>query len=54
MHHMTGWPEFFSNMDSGVKGSIKFDDAYAIKIKGVGSIIFKAKMGEHRLLTDVY
>ena len=54
MHHMTSRREFFSDLDSGVKGSIKFGDASAIEIMGVGSIIFKAKIGEHRLLTSVY
>ena len=52
-HHMTGRREF-SDLDSGVKGSVKFGDASAVEIKGVGSVIFKAKMGEHRLLTGVY
>ena len=51
MHHMTGQREFFSDLDSGVKGSIKFNDASVVEIKGVSSIIFKAKMGKHRLLT---
>ena len=37
-----------------MKGTIKFGDASAVEIKGVGSIIFKAKTGEHRLLTGVY
>ena len=37
-----------------MKGTIKFGDASAVEIKGVGSIIFKAKTGEHRLLTSVY
>jgi len=54
MHHMTGQCEFFSDLDSGVEGAVKFGDASAIEIKGVGSIIFKAKMGEHRLLTSMY
>jgi hypothetical protein len=31
-HHMTGRREFFSDLDSGVKGSVKFGDASAIKI----------------------
>ena len=53
-HHMTGRHEFFFDLDSNVKGSIKFSDASAIEIKGVGSVIFKAKTGEHRLLTIVY
>ena len=37
-----------------MKGSVKFGDASAVEIKGVGSIIFKAKMGEHRLLIDMH
>ena len=53
-HHMTGRREFFSDLDSSVKGSIKFGDASAVKIKGISSFIFKAKTGEHRLLTEVY
>ena len=50
---MTGRREFFSDLDYGVKGYVKFSDAYTVKIKGVGSIIFKAKTGEHRLLIGV-
>ena len=53
-HHMTGWREFFSDLDFGMKGSVKFGDASAVEIKGIGSVIFKAKTGEHRLLTGVY
>ena len=37
-----------------MKGSVKFGDASAVEIKGISSFIFKAKMGEHRLLTGVY
>ena len=51
---MTCWHEFFSDLDSGVRGSIKFGDASAVEIKGIGSIVFTAKIGEHRLLTGVY
>ena len=51
---MTRRREFFSDLDSGMKGSIKFGDASAVEIKGVDSVIFKAKMGEQRLLTRVY
>ena len=54
MHHMTGQCEFFSTLDSSVKGSVKFGAATTIEIKGVSSVIFNAMMGEHRLLTRVY
>jgi hypothetical protein len=53
-HHMTGRREFFTELDSSVRGSVKFGDASGVEIKGVGSVIFTAESGEHRLLTGVY
>ena len=53
-HHMTGRAEFFFELNCDVRGSIKFSDASAVEIKGVGSAHFIANMGEHRLLTDIY
>jgi hypothetical protein len=44
-HHMTGRREFFSDLDSDMKGFIKFGDTSAVENKGVGSVIFKAKRG---------
>ncbi|XP_072148455.1 uncharacterized protein [Setaria viridis] len=52
--HMTDRREFFTELDSSVRGTIKFGDASDIEIKGVGSVIFTAESGEHRLLTGVY
>ncbi|KAK1648208.1 hypothetical protein QYE76_066013 [Lolium multiflorum] len=45
---------FFVELDSDVRGSVKFGDASAVEIKGVGSVIFVAKTGDQRLLTGVY
>jgi hypothetical protein len=53
-HHMTDQWEFFIELDSDVRGSIKFGDASSVEIKGIGSIIFSTESGEHRLLTGVY
>jgi hypothetical protein len=53
-HHMTGRREFFTELDSDVRGSVKFGDASGVEIKGVGSVIFTAESGEHRLHTGVY
>jgi hypothetical protein len=53
-HHMTGRREFFTELDSDVRGSVKFGDASGVEIKGIGSIIFTAESSEHRLLTGVY
>ncbi|CAO2193121.1 unnamed protein product [Urochloa humidicola] len=53
-HHMTGRREFFSDLDTDVRGSVKFGDSSAVEIKGVGSVTLLAKTGEHRLLTGVF
>jgi hypothetical protein len=53
-HHMTGRREFFTELDSNVRGSVKFGDASSVEIKGVGSVIFTTESGEHRLLPRVY
>jgi hypothetical protein len=53
-HHMTGRREFFIELDSSVRGSVKFGDASSIEIKGAGSFVFTVASGEHRLLTGVY
>jgi transposase InsO family protein len=53
-HHMIGRREFFTELDSDVRGSIKFGDASDTEIKGVGSVIFAAESGVHILLTGVY
>jgi hypothetical protein len=51
---MTGRQEFFTELDSSVRGSVKFRDASGVEIKGAGSVVFIAVSGEHRLLTGVY
>jgi hypothetical protein len=53
-HHMTGRWEFFTELNSDIRGSVKFWDASDVKIKSVGFIIFTVESGEHRLLTRVY
>jgi hypothetical protein len=51
---MTGRREFFTELDSDARGSVKFGDASGVEIKGVSSVIFAAESSEHRLLTGVY
>jgi hypothetical protein len=53
-HHMTGRREFFTELDSDVRGSVKFRNGSSVEIKGVDSVIFADESGEHRLLTGVY
>jgi hypothetical protein len=51
---MIGRWEFFTELDTSVRGSVKFGDGSGVEIKGVSSVIFTAKSGEHKLLTGVY
>ena len=53
-HHMFGHREIFSELDTTVCGTVKFGDASCVEIQGVGSVVFEAKNGEHRVLHDVY
>jgi hypothetical protein len=53
-HHMIGQWKFFTELDSDVRGSVKFGDAFSVEFKGVGSVIFAVESSEHRLLTGVY
>ncbi len=53
-HHMTGRREFFTELDSDVRDSVKFGDASGVEIEGVSSVIFAAESSEHRLVIRVY
>jgi hypothetical protein len=53
-NHMTGERGFFSELDTGVHGSVRFGDGSMVKIKGRGTVLFKCKTGEHQALTGVY
>jgi hypothetical protein len=53
-HHMSDRREFFTELDSDVRGFIKFGKASGVEIKGIDSVIFVIESGEHRLLTVVY
>lgn len=54
MHDMTRRQELFSNLDRGVRGSVKFGNSSSVEICGVGSIMFEAKTSKHRVLHGVY
>ena len=53
-HHMTGRRELFTDLDTSSRGTVRFGDESKVEIHGVGSIIFEAKTGEHRVLHGVY
>jgi hypothetical protein len=47
---MTERREFFSNLDTDVQGSVRFDDSSGVDIKGISSVVVVARISEHRLL----
>ena len=53
-NHMTGERSYFSELNEKVKGKMKFGDGSCVSINGKGSILFEAKTGEQKLLTDIY
>ena len=53
-NHITGNRAAFSELDTGVVGTVKFGDNSGIDIQGRGTVMFQCKNGEHKALTDVY
>ena len=53
-NHMTGNRAAFSELDTGVVGTMKFGDNSGVDIQGRGTVVFQCKNGEHKALTDVY
>jgi hypothetical protein len=51
---MTGHHELFTDLDTSAKGIVWFSDESKVETHSVGSIIFEAKTGEHRVLHGVY
>ncbi|XP_066320017.1 uncharacterized protein [Miscanthus floridulus] len=53
-NHMMGQRAFFSELDTGVCSTVRFGDGSVVAIEGRGTVLFKCKNGEHRLLSDIY
>jgi hypothetical protein len=51
---MSGAGSAFSEIDFGVRGSVKFGDGSVVEIEGHGTIIFLGDTGKHRRLSEVY
>jgi transposase InsO family protein len=51
---MTGVRESFTELNTSVRGTVRFGDGSVVAIEGRGSILFEARTGEHQRLDDVY
>ena len=50
---MTGAKSAFSELDSGIRGTVKFGDGSVVEIEGHDTILFLGKGGNHDKLTGV-
>ena len=53
-NHMTGAQEVFTELDTSIRGSVRFGDGSTAAIEGQGTILFTMKTGEHQRLSEVY
>ncbi|WVZ49440.1 hypothetical protein U9M48_000802, partial [Paspalum notatum var. saurae] len=53
-NHMTSSRSAFSELDTGIHGTVKFGDGSVVGIEGRGTVLFNCKNGEHQALTGVY
>jgi hypothetical protein len=44
---MIGRRDLFSDLNTTVRGSVRFGDTSKVEIQGIGSIVFHAKNGDH-------
>jgi hypothetical protein len=53
-NHMTGCQSAFSDLDQNIHGTVWFGDGSIVQIKGMGTILFQCKNGEHHAFAGVY
>lgn len=53
-NHMTGSRSAFSDLDTNIVGTVRFGDGSVVEIKGIGTLLFSCKSGEHRTFAGVY
>lgn len=53
-HHMASRAEHFTDLDHGVRSSVKFGDASSVEIRDVGSVILMTKTGDHKVLRGFF
>ena len=53
-NHMTEARSTFSELNSGIRGTVNFGDGSVVEIEGCNTILFVSKGGEYCKLTNVY
>jgi Zinc knuckle len=53
-NHMTGCKEQFTELNTSIRGIVKFDDGSTVSIGGCGTVLIEGRTSEHKALTEVY
>jgi len=53
-NHMTGTRSALTQLDEGVRGTVRFGDGSQVQIHGLGSVVVEGRHQQHKVLTDVY
>jgi hypothetical protein len=51
---MTGVRSVFTELDTNIRGTVRFRDGSVVEIEEIGTVLFTCKDGEHISLTGVY
>ena len=52
-NHMMGSQAAFANLDTAVRGSVRFGDGSVAEIEGRGTVLFQCKNGKHRSFAGI-
>lgn len=53
-NHMTGTRSALTQLDEGVRGTVRFGDGSRVDIEGIGSMVMQDRHTAHKVLTEVY
>jgi hypothetical protein len=53
-NHMSGNEKMFSELDSSIKGTVRFGDGSIVEVRGRGSVLFSCHSGKQYVLKNVY
>ena len=53
-NHMMGTRTTLTQLDEGVRGTVRFGDGSRVEIHGAGSVVMQGHHQQHKVLTDVY
>jgi hypothetical protein len=54
MNHMSGSRSTFQDLNTKIRGVIRFGDSSAVLVEGAGTVILEGKTSEHAPITGVY